>query len=142
MTTGLTATLVASSMLATACGGAESIEIELDEVNGSGISGEVELSPVGDRATRITVVEVRGGEITGARIMPGRCKAHGALDDKYPITPPSGTVQLDFDELREWSRDPAGCRGVSAQGAVRRVRRVLSVRLSGPRAAGSPRPRR
>jgi hypothetical protein len=82
------------------CGPGDSITIELEEVNGSGISGKVALTPVGERATRITVRDLEGGEITGARIMPlGSCPG---LDDKYPITPPTGVVQIDFDELRRW----------------------------------------
>ena len=88
-------------MLALAgCGSDDSITIELEEENGSGISGTLELTPAGERATRITVRDLEGGEITGARIMPaGACPG---LDDKYPITPPSGIVQIDFEELRRW----------------------------------------
>ncbi|HYK07298.1 MAG TPA: hypothetical protein VEW11_05965 [Gaiellaceae bacterium] len=87
------------------CGSADSITIELEQVNGSGVSGTIELTPVGERATRITVRDVAGGYITGARIMPdGSCPG---LDDKYPITPPTGIVQIDFDELRHWDDDHA-----------------------------------
>jgi hypothetical protein len=82
------------------CGSDDSITIELEEVNGSGIFGSVELTPAGERATRITVRDLEGGEITGARVMPsGSCPG---LDDKYPITPPTGVVQIDFEELRRW----------------------------------------
>lgn len=95
--------LAALAMVCAACTqSADSITIELNEVNGSGISGVVRLEPAGRRATRIRVVSVEGGDITGARVMPGRCDA-GPLDDKHPITPPSGIVQLDFESLREWS---------------------------------------
>jgi hypothetical protein len=81
-----------------------SSEIELEERNGSGISGRVELEPVGERRTRITVVDVDGGEITGVRVMPESCSADG-MDDKYPITPPSGVVQIRFEELRRWDEE-------------------------------------
>jgi hypothetical protein len=81
----------------------DSITVRLEEVNGSGISGEVQLEEDAN-GTRITVTEVHGGEITGARLMPGRCRG-GGLDDKYPITPPSGTMSIDFCIVREWSED-------------------------------------
>ena len=46
------------------------ISIDLDEVNGSGITGTVELTPAGEN-TRITVTKVEGGAITAARVMFG-----------------------------------------------------------------------
>ena len=86
-----------------ACGGDDTITIELEKVNGSGISGTLELTPVGERATRITVRDLEGGEITAARIMSdGSCPG---LDDKYPITPPTGVVQIAFEALRRWDDD-------------------------------------
>ena len=81
-----------------------SIAIELEETNDSGISGTVELTPEGTRRTRITVTEVEGGEITGVRVMPDACKPDG-LDDKYPVRPPAGLVQIPFEELRTWVDD-------------------------------------
>jgi hypothetical protein len=84
------------------CGSDDSITIELEEVNASGISGNLELTPAGE-ATRITVRDLEGGEITSARVMPsGSCPG---LDDKYPITPPTGIVQIDFEEIRRWDDD-------------------------------------
>jgi hypothetical protein len=92
---------VLAGLALTGCGGEDAITIELDGVNGSGISGKLELEPVGGHATRVTVRDLEGGEITGARIMPeGSCPG---LDDKYPIRPPTGVVQIDFAVLREWS---------------------------------------
>jgi hypothetical protein len=76
--------------------------IELTEANGSRVSGLIKLEPVGKRHTRITVLEVEGGPVTGARIMPGRCKPNGGLDDKYPIRPPTGVVGIAYATLREW----------------------------------------
>jgi hypothetical protein len=79
------------------CGG-DRITIDLDEVNGSGITGTVELTPVGEN-TRVTVTKVEGGTITGARVMSfSTCPA---LDDKYPITPPTGIVQVPFQAFRD-----------------------------------------
>jgi hypothetical protein len=87
-----------------------SITIELEEVNDSGISGKVELTPEGERRTRITVVELEGGEITGVRIMGEQCKPDG-MDDKYPIKPPSGVVGVEFELVRRW--DDSGPLGAS-----------------------------
>jgi hypothetical protein len=84
------------------CGGdRDSITIELEQVNGSGVSGRIALEPVGERLTRISVITVDGGEITGARVMPDTCDTNG-LDDKYPITPPSGTIQVPFELIADW----------------------------------------
>jgi hypothetical protein len=78
--------------------GDDRITIDLDEVNGSGITGTVELTPVG-KNTRVTVTKVEGGTITGARVMPlSPCPG---LDDKYPITPPTGIVQVPFELFRD-----------------------------------------
>ena len=79
--------------------------IELTEVNGSGVSGMLELEPVEGGNTRVTVVDVEGGTVTGARVMPGRCGSDGSLDDKHPIRAPTGVVQMDYAELREWDED-------------------------------------
>jgi hypothetical protein len=73
-------------------------------MNASGISGVAKLEPAGELKTRITVLEVHGGDITGARVMPEPC-SHD-LDDKFPITPPTGVVQVDFEQFRRW--DDAG----------------------------------
>jgi hypothetical protein len=94
-------TLVLAFAVACSAPDPDRMTIELDEMNDSGISGKVELEPVGERRTRITVVELEGGEITGARVMPDACSPEG-LDDKFPIRPPSGVVQIPFDELRKW----------------------------------------
>jgi hypothetical protein len=91
------ATLVAAIALSCGFSGDETITIELDEVNGSGITGVVELSAAGEN-TRMTVTEVEGGMITSARVMPhSTCPE---IDDKYPITPPSGIIQARFDSVR------------------------------------------
>jgi hypothetical protein len=74
---------VAALLLAVAalggCGG-DRITVDLDEVNGSGITGTVELTPAGEN-TRITVTKVEGGTITGARVMS--FWACPTIDDKY-----------------------------------------------------------
>ena len=90
------ALLVAVAALS-GCGG-DRITIDLDEVNGSGITGTVELTPAGEN-TRITVTKVEGGTITGARVMP--FSACPTIDDKYPITPPTGIVQGHFQSFRD-----------------------------------------
>jgi hypothetical protein len=78
--------------------GRDTITIDLDEVNGSGITGTVELTPAGDN-TRITVTKIEGGTITGARVMS--LSACPTIDDKFPITPPTGIVQVPFQSFRE-----------------------------------------
>jgi hypothetical protein len=90
----------------TGCGSnGDSMTIELREVNGSGVSGAIKLERVGERSTRITVLDVEGGAVTGARVVPGRCKPNGGLDDKYPITAPTGVVRMNYAELSEWDED-------------------------------------
>jgi hypothetical protein len=92
------ATLVAAVALSSGCSADETITIELDEVNGSGITGTVELRAAGEK-TRMTVTRVEGGTITGARLMPhSTCPE---IDDKYPITPPTGILQVPFDSVRD-----------------------------------------
>jgi len=96
-----TAALVAAVALSCGCSGEETITIELDEVNGSGITGIVELRAAGEN-TRMTVARVEGGTITGARVMShSTCPE---IDDKHPITPPSGIIQVPFESVRD-SRD-------------------------------------
>jgi hypothetical protein len=94
-----TAAFLALAALLGACGGAgDSFTIELDEVNGSGVNGELELRRAGDHSTRLTVRKLEGGPITGARVMSeSPCPD---TDDKFPIEPPTGVVQMDFDALR------------------------------------------
>jgi len=86
------------------CGSEALITIELEELNGSGISGKVELEPVGER-TRITVSGIEAGDITGARVMHNDPCDDG-VDDKYTIKPPSGIVGVEFEQFRRW--DDAG----------------------------------
>lgn len=91
---GGTAALVAAVAVCYGCSGDDTIMIELDEVNGSGITGVVELREAG-ATTRMTVTSVEGGTITGARVMPhSTCPE---IDDKHLITPPTGTIQVPFD---------------------------------------------
>ena len=88
------AVLVAAAVLG-GCGGQETITIELLEVNGSGITGVVELRPAGAGATRITVTRVDGGSITGARVeTQSPCPD---VNDKYPIRPPTGIANREFE---------------------------------------------
>jgi hypothetical protein len=47
----------------------DSFTIKLEQVNGSGVSGELELRREGDASTRLTVRKLKGGPITGARVM-------------------------------------------------------------------------
>ena len=83
---GGTAALVAAVAVCYGCSGDDTIMIELDEVNGSGITGVVELREAG-ATTRMTVTSVEGGTITGARVMPhSTCPE---IDDKHVITPPT-----------------------------------------------------
>jgi hypothetical protein len=92
------AAVVAAIGLLGGCGGDDAITIEVNEVNGSGITGVVELSPAGEY-TRVSVARLAGGTITGARVMPySSCPG---LDDKYPITPPTGIVQVPFEYFRD-----------------------------------------
>jgi hypothetical protein len=82
-----------------ACGAAgDSFTIELEEVNESGVNGELELTRAGAHSTRLTVRNLEGGPITGARVMPhSQCPD---TDDKFPIKPPTGLVQVDFGAIR------------------------------------------
>jgi hypothetical protein len=96
-----TATLIAAVAVSGGCSGDETITIELDDVNGSGITGLVELRAAGD-STRMTVTKVDGGTITGARVVShSTCPE---INDRYAITPPTGIIQVPFEFLRE-SRD-------------------------------------
>ena len=95
--------LLAVAALGGGCGG-DRITIDLDEVNGSGITGTLELTPAGEN-TRITVTKVEGGMITGARVMS--FSACPTIDDKYPITPPTGIVQVPFQSFRESADEDA-----------------------------------
>ena len=91
--------LVALAAILGACGGeGDSFTIELDEVNGSGVNGELELRPAAEHSTRLTVRKLEGEPITGARVMP-KSPCPGT-DDKFPIKPPTGVVQMDFDAFR------------------------------------------
>ena len=90
------------------CSHRDEIRIELSERNGSGISGVVELEPVDNgRSTRIRVVEVEGGRITGTRIDAGSCSDDG-VNDLYAVRPPEGVIQLEFELLREALDDGSG----------------------------------
>ena len=92
------ALLAVTAMLA-ACGGADdSFTIELEEFNGSGVNGVLELRRAGDSSTRLTVSELESGPITGARVMAlSPCPG---TDDKYTIKPPTGVVQVEFEAFR------------------------------------------
>ncbi len=91
--------LVALAVILGACGGeGDSFTIELGEVNGSGINGELELRRAGEHSTRLTVRKLEGGPITGARVM-SQSPCPGT-DDKFPIKPPTGVVHIDFDAIR------------------------------------------
>jgi hypothetical protein len=92
--------LIASAL--SGCGGDDTITIELDEVGGSGITGTVELTPAGEN-TRVTVTKVEGGTITGARVMGSSpCPE---IDDKHPITPPAGVINVPFELVRSSKDD-------------------------------------
>ncbi len=93
------AAFLALAAMLGACGGAgDSFTIELDEVNGSGVNGELELRRAGEHSTRLTVRKLEGGPITGARVMSQSPCPN--TDDKFPIKPPTGVVQMDFDAFR------------------------------------------
>jgi hypothetical protein len=91
--------LVTAGVLAlSGCRTSDSLTIELQEVGGSGVSGELELAAVGELQTRLTVVRLDGGPITGARVMAmSPCPD---IDDKYPIRPPTGVVNREFEYFR------------------------------------------
>jgi hypothetical protein len=93
------AALVVVAGLLGGCGSeAESLTIQLEEVNTSAISGELELRRASGHSTRLTVKNLQGGRITGARVM-SRSSCPGT-DDKFPIKPPTGIVQVEFEALR------------------------------------------
>jgi hypothetical protein len=94
------AALVALATVLGGCGGdGDAFTVHLQEVNGSGVSGALELRRAGDRATRLTVRDLEGGSVTGARVM-SRSSCPGT-DDKYPIKPPTGIVQVEFDAFKD-----------------------------------------
>ena len=93
------ATLVALAAILGACGGErDSFTIELEEVNGSGVNGELELRRAGESSTRLTVRRVEGGRITGTRVM-SQSPCPGT-DDKFAVKAPTGIVQMEFDAFR------------------------------------------
>src|SRR4051812_30768530 len=74
------AALVVLAALLGGCGSeAESLTIQLEEGNSSGISGELELRRAGDHSTRLTVQNLQGGRITGAPAMPLECQLDSPL---------------------------------------------------------------
>lgn len=103
-------------------GDRDAITIPLAEVNGSGVAGQIRLEPAGERTTRM-MVAVEGGEITGARIMHADDDCSDGVDDKYPIQPPSGLLQVPFEQFRRWE-DAGGL----AAAALRRGCYVACVR--------------